>query len=109
MEFLENLTTFQQVLFYFAAPASLILKQELLSRGGDAATHSQVISTEWKKTEEIFDVVLMGTIGQFNSLIKKLKGQHLKLDIIASLIENTLKKEKETKIQYSKTFEGYSR
>lgn len=97
------------ILHNITAPAALILKQELLSRGGDAATHSQVISTEWKKTDEIFDVILIGTIGQFNSLIKKLKGQHLKLDIIASLIENTLKKEKETKIQYSKTFEGYSK
>ncbi|QEE16374.1 dihydropteroate synthase [Promethearchaeum syntrophicum] len=97
------------VLHNITAPAALILKQELLSRGGDAATHSQVISTEWKKTEEIFDVVLIGTIGQFKSLIKKLKGQHLKLDIIASLIENTLKKEKEAKIRYSKTFEGYSK
>ena len=97
------------VLHNITAPAALILKQELLSRGGDVATHSQVISTEWKKTDEIFDVVLMGTIGQLESLIKKLQNQHLKLDILASLIENTLKKEKETKIKYSKTFEGYSK
>ncbi len=97
------------VLHNITAPAALILKQELLSRGGDVATHSQVISTEWKKNDEIFDVVLMGTISQFNSLIKKLKNQHLKLDIIASLIENTLKKENQTKIQYSKTFEGYNK
>ncbi|MHA1718045.1 MAG: dihydropteroate synthase [Promethearchaeota archaeon] len=97
------------VLHNITAPAALILKQELLSRGGDVATHNQVISTEWKKYEKIFDVVLMGTIGQFESLIQKLKKQHLKLDIIASLIEKTLKREKETKIQYLKSFEGYKK
>ncbi len=88
------------VLRHITAPQGLILKQELLARGGDVGLHSQVITTEWKKSEEIFDVVLIGTLKQFQSLIGKLRGQQLKLDLIAKLIENALEREKSAPMNY---------
>jgi dihydropteroate synthase len=88
------------------APQGLILKQELLARGGDVALHRDVITTEWEKYDEKYDVVLIGTIKQINNLIQKLKGQQLKLDIIAQILENTLNDENNTKRYYSKAFKS---
>lgn len=88
------------VLYNITAPQGLILKQELLARGGDVGLHSQVITTEWKKRDEIFNVVLIGTLKQFQSLIGKLRGQQLKLDLIAKLIENALEQEKNAPLNY---------
>jgi dihydropteroate synthase len=77
------------------APQGLILKQELLARGGDVGLHGQIITTEWKKYDECFDIVLIGTIKQIENLIQKLKGQQLKLDLLARLLEDTLQKEQD--------------
>jgi dihydropteroate synthase len=67
-----------------------ITAPQLLARGGDVGLHSQVITTEWKKNDEIFDIVLIATIKQYKNLIQKLRGQQLKLDLIAHLIEEAL-------------------
>jgi dihydropteroate synthase len=83
------------------APQGLILKQELLARGGDVGLHGQVITTEWKKMDECFDIVLMGTQKQLANLIAKLKGQQLKLDQLARILEQVLQKESETEVIYS--------
>ena len=48
-----------------------ILKQEMLSRGGDAAVSKDVGSFEAKTT----DVIIMGTLAQYIRLIKKLEHQ----------------------------------
>jgi dihydropteroate synthase len=86
------------------APQGLILKQELLARGGDVGLHASVITTENKKFDEIFDIILMGTQKQITNLIAKLKGQQLKLDLLAQLLENCLTQETNIKEIYSKDY-----
>ena len=90
------------VLRNLTAPQALILKQEMLARGGECAIDKQVITTEGCKYDEIHDVVLIGTIKQLESLVGKLKGQQLKLDLIASLIEKSLSKAEDTQSIYRK-------
>lgn len=48
-----------------------IVKQEMLSRGGDVAVAGTVGKFEEKKT----DMIIMGTLAQYIRLIRKLKGQ----------------------------------
>jgi len=66
--------------------AANILKQDMLSRGGDAATSYGTIDHSAKKT----DVLLFGTIAQFKSLIERLKSQQFHLPQIACAIERSL-------------------
>jgi len=54
-----------------SSPAALILKQEMLSLGGDCANHRMVLKNE----VESADVILMGNLKQFQKLIPKLKNQ----------------------------------
>ncbi|MFP4481802.1 MAG: dihydropteroate synthase [Thermovirgaceae bacterium] len=49
--------------------AANALKQEMLSRGGDAAVHRNAI----QGTVSFCDVLLLGTLGQYRSLIQKLE------------------------------------
>ncbi len=51
------------------APAASIIKQEMLSRGGDAAVHAQVITCGVKTS----DVIIFGTAKQLGHLAEKLK------------------------------------
>jgi len=48
-----------------------IIKQEMLSRGGEVAVAKTVGNFEDKKT----DIIIMGTLAQYIRLIKKLKEQ----------------------------------
>ncbi len=50
------------------SPAANIIKQEMLSAGGDAAVHRHVINCKIEKT----DVILMGTKAQITKAAKKL-------------------------------------
>lgn len=72
-----------------AAPEALVLKQEMLARGGDAAIHSGAISGEM----EMVDVLLFGTVAQIKSLIHKLRMQSLNLPMIGDLIQEALQKD----------------
>jgi dihydropteroate synthase len=83
------------------APQSMILKQELLARGGDVAIHKDAISTENAKYERNQRVVLIGTEKQLYSLAEKLKGQQLELDKISDLITEILEKSLEDKYLHS--------
>lgn len=51
------------------APAASIIKQEMLSRGGDAAVHAQVITCGVEKS----DVIIFGTARQLGFLAEKLE------------------------------------
>ncbi|MBS3975627.1 MAG: hypothetical protein KGZ75_02700 [Syntrophomonadaceae bacterium] len=51
--------------------AANILKQEMLSIGGEAALHRGVIN----HTVETTDVILMGTVAHYRRLIRKLRAQ----------------------------------
>lgn len=63
-----------------------ILKQEMLSIGGDAAIARGIIDFSAKKT----DVLLIGTISQYEKLIEKLKFQPFGLKNLALYIEKIL-------------------
>ncbi len=68
-----------------SAPAANIIKQEMLSRGGEAAIAREAI-VDKKST----DVLLMGTLRQYQLLIDKLKKQPLGLGKLAGEIKNLL-------------------
>ena len=55
--------------------AANILKQDMLSRGGEVATSSATIDHSEKKT----DVILLGTVFQYQSLAERLKSQQFGL------------------------------
>jgi dihydropteroate synthase len=83
------------------APQALILKQELLSRGGDVAIHKNVVTTENQKYEKNQNIVLIGTEKELQMLVNKLKGQQLDLDRIGTLISEVLMKSREVKSLHS--------
>lgn len=88
---LENIT----------APQALILKQEMLARGGDVAVHKNVVTTEYQKYEKCQNVILIGTEKQLQLLVNKLRGQQLELDKIGILISDVLMKSREVKNLHS--------
>ncbi len=53
------------------AKTANIVKQEMLSRGGDVAVSEAVAKFEKKKT----DMIIMGTLAQYVRLIRKLRKQ----------------------------------
>ena len=64
-----------------------ILKQEMLSRGGDIAVSRDAGSFDAERT----DILIMGTLAQHIRLIKKLQHQKFgECQKIANLIETTL-------------------
>jgi dihydropteroate synthase len=64
-----------------------ILKQEMLAQGGDAAVNRGVIN----HSVEFSDVLLLGTVAQYNKLVRKLSIQPFGLKEIAKQIEDILK------------------
>ncbi|MHB9093229.1 MAG: dihydropteroate synthase, partial [Eubacteriales bacterium] len=65
-----------------SAKAAVVLKQEMLSKGGEAAVSRGVGNFSVEKT----DVLLMGTVRQFNRLISKLRAQPFGLSKLAELL-----------------------
>jgi dihydropteroate synthase len=65
---------------------ALIIKQEMLSRGGDAALARDAVSHETEAT----DVLVMGTLLQFERLARKLDGQARSLPLIAEMIRECI-------------------
>jgi len=65
-----------------------ILKQEMLSVGGEAAVNKGAVNCTVQKT----DVLVMGTIRQIKELIKKMKMQVSESREVALQIEKVLKK-----------------
>jgi dihydropteroate synthase len=74
----------------------LIIKQEALARGCDAALPRDAVSHE---TENV-DLILMGTELQIKKLAAKLQQQARDLPIIAQLIMTTLKRCSDTEFRY---------
>ncbi|MDI6689506.1 MAG: dihydropteroate synthase [Actinomycetota bacterium] len=66
--------------------AANIIKQEMLSRGGDAAISRGVYDLKAEKS----DIILMGTLKQFKEVCEKLTEQPFELSKIASEIEEVL-------------------
>lgn len=69
-----------------SAAAATIIKQEMLSKGGDAAVSRETLLGHGKT-----DVLLMGTLKQYKLLVRKLKVQQFGLREIAKDIEKILK------------------
>lgn len=67
--------------------AANILKQDMLSRGGEAAVHAGVIVHKIDKTS----VILMGTLAQYEALLPKLQKQQFGLPKLAAEIAEVLK------------------
>ena len=65
---------------------ALIIKQEMLARGGDAALPRDAVSHE---TEHV-DAIVIGTVLQVSRLVAKLKGQARNLPIIANMVQQVL-------------------
>ncbi|MCI8335822.1 MAG: dihydropteroate synthase [Peptococcaceae bacterium] len=80
--------------------AANILKQDMLSRGGEAAVHAGVIVHQVEKS----GVLLMGTLPQYTALIEKLKQQQFGLPRLAEEIQTVLKNQvmlREWQVPYS--------
>jgi len=70
-------------------PSALIIKQEMLALGGDAAYHHDTIDFGVKST----DILIMGTKLQLNRLVRRLKTMdYFGLDRIGNAIQNLLRK-----------------
>ncbi len=65
---------------------ALIIKQEMLARGGDAAIPRLALRCDPRPEE----VLIFGTVSQIFSLMKNLKGQPFRLPQVASAIEYAL-------------------
>lgn len=65
--------------------AANIIKQEMLSKGGEAAVSRQAITCEGSG-----DILLMGTLKQYRLLLRKLKAQPFGLKKVAGDIERIL-------------------
>ncbi len=76
-------------------PAAQILKQEMLSRGGEVAVNRGVVNN----SVETSDVVLMGTKRQYTLLCKKLQAQPFKLKQIGQSILKCLDNSFEQRIE----------
>ncbi|MDD4079333.1 MAG: hypothetical protein PHP58_06470 [Eubacteriales bacterium] len=78
---------FRVIKVYNLSPsAANILKQEMLSKGGEAAVGAQVVNCKQDKT----DVILMGTLAQFRKVLKNLKIQPAGLSTLAKELEQLL-------------------
>lgn len=67
-------------------PAANIMKQEMLSCGGEVATAREVVTLETERT----DVLVMGTLRQFDQLLRKLSLQPFGLKKVAAEIKKAL-------------------
>jgi dihydropteroate synthase len=75
---------------------ALIIKQEILARGGDAALERDAVSHETEKT----DVLIIGTILQFEKLVHKLSFQARSLPLIAEMIVEVLENDMDVEHGY---------
>ncbi|MGI6650003.1 MAG: dihydropteroate synthase [Bacillota bacterium] len=66
-----------------STPGALILKQEMLARGGEAAVNREVIVAQTDKT----DMVLMGTLQQYRQALIRMRQQPFGLKALAEEIE----------------------
>lgn len=85
---IKNLTTTE----------ALIVKQEMLARGGDAALERDAVSHETERT----DILVLGTLLQFERLCNKLEGQARKLPLISSMVRECIAKRKDPEYRYSR-------
>ncbi len=69
------------------SPMANIIKEQMLSEGGDAAVHTLVISCKVERS----DVLLMGTLAQYKEVIRKMKMQPMEGKDVAERLKKLLK------------------
>lgn len=69
-----------------SATAANILKQEMLSKGGDAAVHAGCVNCRQRTS----DIILMGTLKQYRQIIKSLRIQPIGLPKLAEKLSALL-------------------
>ena len=77
---------------------ALIIKQEILARGGDAALTRDAVSHETEMT----DVLVMGTLLQLERLARKLEGQARSLPLIAGMLRECIANRSDLDYRYSR-------
>ncbi|MBN1133808.1 MAG: dihydropteroate synthase [Methanosarcinaceae archaeon] len=77
---------------------ALIIKQEILARGGDAALSRDAVSHEIEYT----DLIVTGTLLQIERLVTKLRGQARNLPVVANMIEEALERQIDLEYRYSR-------
>ncbi|KCZ71977.1 Dihydropteroate synthase [Candidatus Methanoperedens nitroreducens] len=77
---------------------ALIIKQEMLARGGDAALPRGAVSHEVDKV----NLIIIGTRLQIERLIKKIKHQVRNLPLIADMLAELIYKKDDTIFRYSR-------
>jgi len=77
---------------------ALIIKQEILARGGDAALTRDAVSHETEMT----DVLVMGTLLQLERLAGKLEGQARNLPLIAGMLRECIANRSDLDYRYSR-------
>ena len=78
---------------------ALIIKQEMLARGGDAALPREAVSHEVDKV----NLIITGTQLQVERLITKIKHQVRELPLIAAMLTELINKKNDVVFGYSKT------
>lgn len=87
-----------------SSKAATILKQEMLSKGGEAAVSRGVGNFSVERT----DVLLMGTIKQFNRVITKLKVQPFGLAKLSDMLSQVLGNLNKGDVQEELNCRGYN-
>jgi dihydropteroate synthase len=96
---MKNKTVLYNILLKNVTTAeSLIIKQEMLARGGDAAIPRDAVSHELDRVS----LIIMGTHLQVERLIKKIRNQVRNLPLIADMIEELIDKNNDTIFRYSR-------
>ena len=80
-----------------SATEALIIKQEMLARGGDAALPREAVSHEVEKV----NLIIIGTHLQIERLIKKIKHQVRNLPVISEMLAELIEKRNNTIFAYS--------
>jgi len=69
-----------------STPAALIIKQEMLACGGDAALPKEMIDFHLKKGS----IIIFGTYAQYRKLVKKIRKMPFHLSVVAKLLKRIL-------------------
>jgi len=72
---------------------AIVIKQEMLARGGDAAIPMGALRCDPGEME----VLVLGTVGQVRGLVKNLRGQPFNLPAVAGAIEEALERMEDPK------------
>ncbi|MCZ7393441.1 MAG: dihydropteroate synthase [Candidatus Methanoperedens sp.] len=97
---MKSKTVFLNILLKnISTTEALIIKQEMLARGGDAALPRGAVSHEVDKV----NLVIFGTQLQVERLIKKIKYQVRELPLIADMLTELMNRKNDAVFRYSKT------